>query len=166
MDSDKIIKEFEAIGKSPYTEQFKVELEPAKRAEDWVQKKLQEEFGPIIKADLKEVHFDLLVRKSGDTVEVKYDKKSRSTGNVAIELESYGNRRGIHRSKSTYYAIVCFNKSWGMCLIRTGRLKDMIEKENYPEVMAGDNSVTKVKLVPVKDIIKASERKYPIINIL
>ena len=170
MWANRIIKMFEKIGmektKSPYTEQFAKEIGPAKKAEELVKKKLEEEFGIVLQADTKEIHYDLLIRKTGATVEVKYDKKSKDTGNVAIELEAYGNKRGILRSKSTYYAIVCHNKRWGVCLVPTVKLKELVIEGNHPEVMGGDNNATKLKIVPVKDIMTISVKMYPIAKIV
>lgn len=160
---------------TPYTEQFKIELSPAKRAEKWAKETLEKDLGTVLWAQEKEVHFDLLVRKTGETIEVKYDKLSKKTDRVAIETQSYGNKRGINRSGSNYYMIVCFDKSWSQivdgikkrgwwigCLIKTDLLFEMVKTKPYKEVKGGDNNATVMLLVPVDDIREASLRVYPI----
>jgi len=162
---------------TPYTEQFEIELGPAKRAENWVREALKRDFGTILKADDMEVHYDLLIRKTGKRVEVKYDKGSQGSGKVAIELESYGKYKGIRRSNSDFYAIVCYDGEWSeivegmkktgmwICIIiPTAYLREMVEKKPYREVFGGDNKKTKMALVPVEDVREASSKIYPIIK--
>jgi hypothetical protein len=183
MDSSKIIREFMAIGNeeqkefTPYTKQFKIELTPAKRAEKWAREVLEEDYGPVLWAEDDEVHYDLLIRRTGERVEVKYDKLSKKTNRVAVETESYGNRRGIERSTSNYYMFICYDKDWseitngikkiGMwvgCLIKTDLLREMVHAKPYKEVQGGDNNATAMLIVPVEDIREASTRVYPIIK--
>jgi len=184
VDSDRIIKMFEEIGMeepkktfTPYTEQFKIELGPAKRAENWVRETLEKDFGTVLGADDTEVHYDLLIRKTGKMVEVKYDKKSKNTGMVAIELSSYGKYKGILRSNSDFYAIVCYDRDWSeiingikkkgmwICIIvNTAYLRELVTKKPYKEVFGGDNKKTRMKLIPVEDIREISVKIYPIIK--
>lgn len=176
MDSDKVIREFMEIEEpKPYTKQFKIELSPAKRAEKWARDVLEADYGPVLWAEDMEVHYDLLIRKAGKRVEVKYDKLSKKTNMVAVETESYGNVRGIDRTKSDYYMFICYDKDWSEitngikkvgywlgCLVQTGLLREMVHSKPYKEVNGGDNNATTMLLVPVEDIREASERIYPI----
>lgn len=184
MDSDRIIKMFEEIGMeepkkafTPYTEQFKIELGPAKRAENWVKETLEKDFGTVLHADDTEVHYDLLIRKTGKKVEVKYDKMSKETGNVAIELSSYGKYKGILRSNSDFYAIVCYDRNWSeivngikkkgmwICvIISKGYLREMVTNKPYKEIFGGDNKKTRMRLIPVEEIREAGVKIYPIIK--
>jgi hypothetical protein len=184
VDSDRIIKMFEEIGMeepkktfTPYTEQFKIELGPAKRAENWVRETLEKDFGTVLGADDTEVHYDLLIRKTGKRVEVKYDKGSKGSGMLAIELESYGRYKGILRSKSDFYAIVCYDRDWSeivegvkkkgmwICIIiPTAYLREMVAQKPYKEIYGGDNKKTKMALVPLEDVREASSKIYPIIK--
>lgn len=178
MDLNRIIKEFKDLKDfTPYTEQFKIELSPAKRAEKWAKEVLEEKFGTVMMAEDNEVSFDLLIRKTGETVEVKYDKMSRNTGMVAIEYESYGKPKGIARTTANYYFIVCFDRSWseiikgikkkGMwigVLIETTYLKELLKTRKFKRIMGGDNYATKSIIVPVDDIREGSLKVYPIIK--
>lgn len=178
MDSNKIIKEFSELKEfTPYTEQFKIELSPAKRAEKWAKEVLEEKFGTVMMAEDNEVSFDLLIRKTGETVEVKYDKMSRNTGMVAIEYESYGKPKGIARSKSDYYVIICYDRSWSeiikgikkrgfwiAMMVRTNYLRELIKVRPYKEVKGGDGNNTTMLIVPIEHIREASERIWPIIK--
>lgn len=183
MDSDGVIKMFEELNEepkerfTPYTEQFKIELGPAKRAENWVKETLERDFGTVLKAEDTEVHYDLLIRKTGKKVEVKYDKRSKQSGMLAIELESYGKYKGILRSKSDFYAIVCYDKNWSeivngikkkgmwICIIiPTVRLREMVTQKPYKEIYGGDNKKTKIALIPIEDVREASSKIYPIIK--
>jgi len=162
---------------TPYTKQFQIELGSAKKAEKWVKKTLEEDFGEVIYADDKEIHYDLLIRKGGQKVEVKYDKGSKQSGMLAIELESYGKYKGILRSNSDFYAIVCYDRSWSeivggvkkkgmwICIvIPTAHLREMVTQKPYKEVYGGDNKKTKIALVPIEDVREASSKIYPIIK--
>ncbi len=162
---------------TPYTKQFEIELTPAKRAEQWVKETLTEDFGEVLEANDHEIHYDLLVRKTGKKVEVKYDKKSRNTGMVAIETESYGKYKGILRSNSDFYAIVCYDRDWSeiingikkkgmwICIIvDTAYLRELVTKKPYKEIFGGDNKKTRMKLIPVEDVREISVKIYPIIK--
>ncbi len=180
MDSGKIIKMFEEIDMpkenfTPYTQQFKIELGPAKRAEQWVKRTLEKDFGTVLEADDKEIHYDLLIRKTGKKVEVKYDKGSQGSGMLAVELENYGKYKGILRSKSDFYAIVCYDREWSeivegikkkgswICIIiSTNYLREMIAQKPYKEIFGGDNKKTKMAMVPIEDVREASVKIYPI----
>jgi hypothetical protein len=177
MEVNKIIQMFEDMNKefTPYTKQFSIELTPAKRAEQWVKKTLTKDFGEVLEADDHEIHYDLLIRKTGKKVEVKYDKGSKGSGMVAIETESYGKYKGILRSKSDFYAIVCYDRDWSeivdgikkkgswICvIINTNYLREMVTTKPYREIFGGDNKKTKMYLVPVEDVREASVKIYPI----
>jgi len=160
---------------TPYTKQFKIELGPAKRAEKWVREMLEKDFGTVLVAEDTEVHYDLLIRKTGKRVEVKYDKISKNSGMIAIELSSYGKYKGILRSHSDFYAIVCYDSGWSeivngikrkgmwICIvISTPYLREIVTQKPYKEVFGGDNKKTKMKLIPVEDIREAGVKVYPI----
>lgn len=162
---------------SPYTEQFKIDLEPAKRAERWVKETLEEDFGTVLQAEETNINYDLLIRKTGKKVEVKYDRLSKTTGQVAVETESYGKYKGVIRSTSDFYAIVCYDRDWseiiegfkkkGMwvcAIVSTNLLREMVLSKPYKETYGGDNKGTKISLVPVKEVIEASSKVYPIIK--
>lgn len=152
----------------PRTQQFYRELPQAKRAEKYVAKLLGGEL-----AKEGDVSADVLVGSS--KIEVKYDKLSKRTGRVAVELESYGNNRGINRSQSNFYFIICYDKTWSEivegikkvgwwvgCMIETSLLKEMVDSIPYPIVQGGDNKATTMKLIPVEDLIARSDHIYPI----
>lgn len=154
---------------TPYTPQFYANQPQAKRAEKYVATLLN---GRL--SNLGDKHADVITTE-GRLVEVKYDKLSKRTGRVAVEVEAYGNARGIMRSESDYYFIICYDKTWSEiregikkrgwwvgCQIETDLLKELVESIPYPIVQGGDNKATTMYLVPVEEIIARSDAVYPI----
>ena len=165
----------EDFGWTPYTKQFEIELNPAKRAENYAREKLEEVFGVLTPAEDTQPGYDLFSRSTRDRIEVKYDKLSKNTGRVAIEYEAYGNAKGIEETLANYYFIICYDRDWfelknkvaqkgwwiGI-LIKTDTLKGLIGSMSYNKVNGGDNNGTKMYLVPVTDIREESVKIYPI----
>lgn len=160
---------------TPYTKQFEIELNPAKRAENYAREVLEEMFGVLTPSDNIEAGYDLFSRSTRNRIEVKYDKLSRKTGRVAIEYEAYGKPKGIEETLADHYFIICYDKDWfelkdkiaqkgwwiGI-LIKTEKLKGLVNTMSYNKVSGGDNNGTKMHLVPVEDIREESVKIYPI----
>ena len=88
---------------------------------------------------------------SNSKIEVKYDRKSRETGNVFIEFESRGKPSGIATSQADYWAYFFGDEE---CLvISTERLKKKLKSLNPPRIRGGDNNTSVGLLVKLKELI-------------
>lgn len=88
---------------------------------------------------------------SNSKIEVKYDKKTRETGNVYIEFESRGKPSGIATSEADYWAY--FTNEDECFVISTKKLKEKLRKLNPPRVNGGDNNTSVGLLVKLKELI-------------
>ena len=88
---------------------------------------------------------------SNSTIEVKYDKQTRTTKNVYIEFESRGKPSGIRTTEAEYWTYFIQDE---MCLtIPTRRLKEKIIKLKPRKILGGDSNSSKGFLISVNDLI-------------
>ena len=147
---------------NPYTREFYNEIGSAKKAEDWAIEVLSDKFRGLHHCELKDSNGDI-VDDIGQKIEVKYDKSSRKTGNVALEISAYGNSKGLMKSTAKYYFIVCmgveyYRNKWIGCLINTNILRAL--SSGLESKWGGDNDATEMKLAPVSFLIENAERIY------
>ena len=88
---------------------------------------------------------------SDSKIEVKYDLKALSTGNVYVEYFSRGKSSGISKTQSDYY---CFAFGDTLHLIKTTDLKDRCRKylNTDRDRLGGDNNTSKGILLPIKEL--------------
>lgn len=93
--------------------------------------------------------YDVGIRLNDDPevlFEVKADRKTINTGNIAIEFECRGKPSGITTSKSDYWVYFLDGKNQYL-LIPTDRLRNEIAKESYKrKVSGGDDGVARMYL--------------------
>jgi len=87
--------------------------------------------------------FDLLLQCA---VEVKHDLKAPQTGKVAIEVKHRSQLSGIMSTTASYWALVIGNQVF---IVQTARLRDLALRSTCPEVPAGDDKASLVRLVPL-----------------
>ena len=88
---------------------------------------------------------------SDSTIEVKFDRKTRETGNVYIEYESRGKKSGIRTTQADYWTYFVQDE---MCLtIPTQRLKEKIIKLKPRKVKGGDKDSSMGFLIKLTDLI-------------
>ena len=91
-------------------------------------------------------------------IEVKTDFKAHKTGNLAIELESYGKPSGIQTSEATWWLfnIQIPNKKPLLLIITLERLRQIANKYAHQGkvIMGGDNYSSKLVVVPFSEVIK------------
>ena len=90
--------------------------------------------------------FDLLLQCQ---VEVKHDLKAEATGNVAIETSYRGSPSGIMTTQASYWAIVVNGEA---LIAEVSKLRDLALRDEFPEVPAGENRASTVRLVPVEKL--------------
>jgi len=96
--------------------------------------------------------YDFYYIKDGKKIyiEVKSDKLACKTGNLCIEYKFKNNPSGISATKSDYwiYFICRHEQEDEIYIIPTNKLKEIIKLDYCRSVSAGDNKMSKCKLVP------------------
>lgn len=97
--------------------------------------------------------FDIFVPETSQKFEIKYDRVSELTGNIAIEFEYDGKPSGIKTSEADYFIFVTNRKAF---IIKTDKLKKLIiETEMFLKVVkGGDNNKSKMYLIRINDFEK------------
>ena len=91
-------------------------------------------------------------------IEVKFDRKTRDTGNVFIEYESRGKPSGIKTTQADYWAYFIGDDE--VYILSLEKLKEKIVNLNPPKVMGGDpDPITGKKtswgfLIKLEELIK------------
>ena len=88
---------------------------------------------------------------SDSTIEVKYDRMTRKTGNVYIEYESRGKASGIRTTEADYWTY--FTHDDECFTISTKKLKEKIIKLKPKRVPGGDNNSSMGFLIKLTDLI-------------
>ena len=92
------------------------------------------------------------------TVEVKRDRKSSVTGNVALEISYKNNPSGIMKTEAKWWAFLLSGMSYDdevIILIETNRLKRLVQKykEKRGVVRGGDGKNSELVLIPVEKLL-------------
>ena len=88
---------------------------------------------------------------SDSTIEVKFDRKTRETGNVYIEYESRGKPSGIRTTEAKYWTY--FIQDEECFTISTKRLREKLVKLKPRRVPGGDNNTSMGFLIKLTDLI-------------
>ena len=93
----------------------------------------------------------------GSKIEVKTDFKAHKTGNIAIEIESFGKPSGLQTSEAEWWLFnIRIHKSEPMLLIISRhRLKEIASRYilQGKTCMGGDKMASKLVIVPISEII-------------
>ena len=129
---------------------------------DRVRKKWKKDYTSNWDIDLKfgeDFEYSLANTLSLGKVEVKTERdKWKETGNIAIELMNQGTLSGLTITKAEWWAhILSFNnKIESVILIPVDKLKrrvkQLVEDGRGKIVMGGDNNVSELALIQIKDI--------------
>ena len=85
-------------------------------------------------------------------IEVKRDFLVSDTGNIVVEFESRENPSGIITTEADWWAFILDGhkfKTQQIILIKTERLRWLIENCNFPIVQGGDNKTSKMYLISI-----------------
>jgi len=90
-----------------------------------------------------------------ESVEVKTDRATHATGNVAVELEYRGKPSGLATSNAKYWAFVFAGEYKGevIILIERERLKNVVKDGNFRTVYGGDDMASKLVLIPKEKLL-------------
>ena len=129
---------------------------------DRVRKKWKKDYTSNWDIDLKfgeDFEYSLANTLTLGKVEVKTERdKWKETGNIAIELMNQGTLSGLTVTKAEWWAhILSFNnKIESVILIPVDKLKrrvkQLVEDVRGKIVMGGDNNVSELALIQIKDI--------------
>jgi len=90
--------------------------------------------------------------------EVKTERnKWASTGNICIEIESYGKPSGLTSTEAGVWVhnLVKDNELCCSLMFRTDKLRKVMEEMKPFTVMGGDNNASKLYLVSIEKLLKA-----------
>ena len=93
-------------------------------------------------------------------IEVKTENKWwKKTGNIAIEVESYGKPSGLKKTKADYWVHILADgdKDYCMLLFTIPALKKLAKKYKSNFKMVGDNRASKCILIPLKEIFNVDK---------
>lgn len=129
---------------------FQEDLTQGEKAELYVVEQLKLEYPSLRKEYGYNKAYDL-IDDDGYTVEVKYDRESIKTGNIAFEYKYNGRPSGISTSTALDWVQIYFYKYWVFSQIRTKNLKMFLKLNSkyFKKTMGGDNNKSHILLVPV-----------------
>jgi hypothetical protein len=93
--------------------------------------------------------YDIYIPKKDLKIEVKTDRKSRHTNNIAVECSYKGMPSGIQTTQSKYWVVIFHDETWKYGVIESKKLYDLCQ--NISPIKAGDGAMC--HLVP-KDTFK------------
>ena len=132
------------------------------------------EWAPITKGYCKEFDLDLKFGKMGEEfvqgvlegnskIEIKTERdKWKDTGNIAIEIRCNGKPSGLTTTEASAWVHLLSYKDniLGGFILNVKKLKERIKELNEQKkvkiVMGGDDNMSQLVLVPIKEIFKLS----------
>ena len=128
-------------------EDFKADLERGKIHEIYVLNKIKKKYKQAYIVDGYFKEYDIFIPELNLGVEVKFDERSKETGNIIIETESAGKRSGISTTKAKYWVIYDGrNYNWFL----TDTIRKCIKEYDFKErefVCRGDTKTKKAYLI-------------------
>jgi len=128
-------------------EDFKADLERGKIHEIYVLNKIKKKYKQAYIVDGYFKEYDIFIPELNLGVEVKFDERSKETGNIIIETESAGKRSGISTTKAKYWVIYDGrNYNWFL----TDTIRKCIKEYDFKErefVCKGDTKTKKAYLI-------------------
>jgi len=103
-----------------------------------------------------------ILDKSKNKIEVKTERDWWfKTGNIAIEVESYGKPSGISVTESDYWIHILANGKKDYCrlIFDTDTIRYLAKKYNHTLKAVGDGKKSKVILIPIKELFHKSNLK-------
>jgi len=128
-------------------EDFKADLERGKIHEIYVLNKIQKKYKQAYIVDGYFKEYDIFIPELNLGVEVKFDERSKETGNIIIETESAGKRSGISTTKAKYWVI--YDGRNYNCFL-TDTIRKCIKENDFKErefVCKGDTKTKKAYLI-------------------
>lgn len=127
---------------------FDEDLKQGERAEFAILRTLKRQHPELKKIKGYEKGFDL--SDGVYSVEVKYDKESVKTGNIAMEILYKTFPSGISSTRAIDWVHIYYYKGWGYSIANVSELKRFIKANiaYFRIVVGGDNMDSKIVLLP------------------
>jgi hypothetical protein len=132
---------------------FNEDLLHGQSAEDYILTIVRRKYPKAYRAEGYEPKYDIMIPEIQKTIEVKYDLKSATTGNVAIEYRYNGKLSGLSTSEADWWALV-YVIDGSVChhFIDTNRLRAYLKQGVYERAVGGDYNGSSIILLPVIEI--------------
>lgn len=128
-----------------------MDLPFGKKGEDFVLQVIQTKYPKAHKIEGKFKPYDIFVPEKETKVEVKTDRMSKTTGNVAIELECYNKPSGLTSTEADFWAFIYYFQPmahWMMKMVPVWKLKrDVFNHNEKWYVTGGDDNASKMYLM-------------------
>lgn len=82
--------------------------------------------------------------------EVKFDRTSQTTKNIAIEFQCSGKWSGIATTKADFWVFKYFDRAWQFRAVTTAKLTEEWRSRRYQSVYGGDDCRARMILMPVR----------------
>lgn len=126
------------------------DLPLGKSGEDFVLQIVQRKYPKAHRIEGNFKPYDILVPETDTKIEVKTDRKSQETKNVAIEVECYGKPSGLTSTEADFWAFIYWfhpKEAWYMKMVPTWKLKRDVFNDKKWFVMGGDHRASKMYLM-------------------
>lgn len=132
---------------------FDSDLAQGKDAEHYVCNFLNRWFPTASVFDGKNKGYDIDIPEKEEQMEVKYDRLSKDTGNLAIEYECRGKPSGIEVTTSQRWCII-FGKDdgWFFAFVEVPVLRSLCQGKRT--VSGGDGYLSKMYLLPITELVE------------
>lgn len=138
------------------SDQFQADLTQGKKAEHYICQFLKQFFPDAQVFDGYKKEWDIEVPSRGVQIEVKYDRLSKTTGNVAIELQYFNSASGIMATTAQIWCIIFGTEDgWFFTFVEVAKLKERVQGKR--EVWGGDEHAAKMALLPVPELLEISK---------
>lgn len=128
---------------------FKQDLEYGKVAENFVLQKIQKKYPQAFIVEGKVKGYDIYIPEVNLKVEVKHDKYTKTTGNIAVETSSSGFRSGINTTLAQWYGFVTDGKVY---FARTEYLLYIISANPFKHKTVKKDRIAEFVLIPLRFI--------------
>ena len=132
---------------------FKEDLNKGKKAENYICNFLHHWYPTATVFEGKNKGYDIDIPEIEEQMEVKYDRMSKDTGNLAIEFEFNGSPSGVNATTSKRWCILfAFESNWNFAFVEIDTLKKMCIGKRV--VKGGDGWLSQMYLLPVLDVLE------------
>ena len=136
---------------------FTDDLKYGKKGEKIVLNCLREKYPTAYICNGYEPKYDVFIPEIGVGIEVKVDRGSQKSDNIAIECEYKGKPSGIESTKALYWVHFYYNDGWLVVTMDTFSLNQLCKR--FRPVPGGQGAL--VKLIP-KHIIRENFQVLPL----
>ncbi len=139
-------------------EDFKKDLERGKYHEIYVLNKIQKKYKQAYIVDGYFKEYDIFIPELDFGIEIKFDERSKQTGNIIIETESNDKPSGISTTKAKYWVIYDGRHyNWFLTKNLQKCVKENLLKE-YKFVCKGDIKTKKAYLIKYHLLFKYKDK--------